>query len=148
MWIRALRIYLTAVAVANLIWETLQLPLYTIWQTGTVQTQAFAVVHCTIGDVIIALCALTIALVVAGDGEWPQKRFQHVAVLAILLGLGYTVFSEWLNVVVRASWAYSDLMPVVTAFGLRVGLSPLLQWIVIPTAALIIVKRLSERDST
>jgi hypothetical protein len=147
MWIRALRIYLTAVAVANLIWETLQLPLYTIWQTGTLRTQAFAIVHCTIGDLIIALCALTVALIVSGDGEWPQRRFQTVAILAILLGLAYTVFSEWLNVVVRASWAYSDLMPVVTAFGLRVGLSPLLQWIVIPTAALIITKRLSERNS-
>ena len=145
MWIRALRIYLTAVAVANLVWETLQLPLYTIWQTGTLRTQAFAIVHCTIGDVIIALCALTVALVVTGDKEWPQKRFQRVAVLAILLGLAYTVFSEWLNVVVRGSWAYSDLMPVVTAFGLRVGLSPLLQWLVIPAGAFTITKRLSER---
>lgn len=147
MWIRALRIYLTAVGVANLIWETLQLPLYKIWRTGTVQTQAFAIVHCTIGDMIIALCVLTVAIVATGDGEWPQKRFQRVAILAVLLGLAYTVFSEWLNVVVRASWAYSDLMPVVTAFGLRVGLSPLLQWIAIPTVAFIIVKRLSERDS-
>lgn len=147
MWIRALRIYLTAVAVANLIWETLQLPLYTIWQTGTLRTQAFAIVHCTIGDLIIALCALTVALVVSGDGEWPQRRFRRVAILAIFLGLGYTVFSEWLNVVVRASWAYSDLMPVVTAFGLRVGLSPLMQWVVIPTAVFMITKRLSERNS-
>jgi hypothetical protein len=145
MWIRALRIYLTAVAVANLIWETLQLPLYTIWQTGTLQAQAFAIVHCTIGDVIIALCALTIALAFTGDGKWPQERFQRVAILATLLGLAYTVFSEWLNVVVRASWAYSDLMPVMTAFGLRVGLSPLLQWLVIPTAAFLITKRLSKR---
>ena len=147
MWIRALRIYLTALAVANLIWETLQLPLYTIWQTGTLRTKAFAIVHCTIGDVIISLCALTIALVVTGDKWWPQKRFRRVAILAILSGLAYTVFSEWLNVVVRASWAYSDLMPIVTAFGLRVGLSPLLQWIVVPTVAFIITKRLSERYS-
>jgi len=145
MWISALRIYLAAVAVANLIWETLQLPLYTIWQTGTLGAKAFAIVHCTIGDVIIALCALTIALVFTGDGEWPQKRFRRVAILAILLGLAYTVFSEWLNVVVRASWAYSDLMPVVTAFGLRVGLSPLLQWLVIPSAAFMITKRFNIR---
>jgi hypothetical protein len=143
MWIRALSVYLTAVAVLNLIWETAQLPLYTIWQTRTFRTQAFAIVHCTIGDVIIALCALTGALVATGDGEWPQKRFRRVALLAILVGLAYTVFSEWLNVVVRASWAYSDLMPVVTGFGLRVGLSPLLQWLVIPTAAFMITRRLT-----
>lgn len=145
MWLRALRIYLTSVAVASFIWETLQLPLYTIWQTGTLRTQTFAIMHCTIGDAVIALCALTVAFVVAGDETWPQKRFQGVAIVTIVLGLAYTVFSEWLNVVVRASWAYSDLMPVVTALGLRVGLSPLLQWLVIPTAAFMITKRSSRR---
>lgn len=46
--------------------------------------------------------------------------------------LGYTVFSEWLNTSVRASWAYSDLMPVIPVVDL--GLSPLAQWIVIPLA--------------
>ena len=111
MWIGALRIYLTALVVANLIWETLQLPLYTIWQTGTLRTQAFAIVHCTIGDMIIALCALTIALVSTGDGEWPQKRFQRVAILAILLGLAYTVFSEWhasRNSIRIARWTFAS----------------------------------------
>jgi len=146
-WLLAVRVYWAVSLGLNLIWETLQLPLYTIWQTGTLRTQALAIVHCTTGDVIIALCALTVALVVTGDKEWPQQRFQRVASLAILLGLAYTVFSEWLNVVVRASWAYSNLMPVVSAFGLRIGLSPLLQWIVIPTAAFMITKRSSERYS-
>ena len=140
MWIRALRIYLTAVAVANLIWKTLQLPLYTIWQTGTLRTQAFAIVHCTIGDLVIALCALMVALIVFGDGEWPHRRFQPVAILAILLGLAYTVFSEWLNVVVRASWAYSERMPILRLPGFDIGVSPLLQWIVVPLAAFALVR--------
>ena len=52
-----------------------------------------------------------------------------------------------LDVAVRASWAYSDLMPIETAFGLRVGLSPLLQWILVHTVAFIITKRLSGRYS-
>jgi hypothetical protein len=60
---------------------------------------------------------------------------------------GLPVWNVVDGVVVRASWAYSDLMPIVTAFGLRVGLSPLLQWIVVPTVAFIITKRLSERYS-
>jgi len=68
MWRRALRIYLAAVAVANLIWETLQLPLYTIWQSGAVQSQAFGIVHCTIGDVVIALCASDYRLSCSGSG--------------------------------------------------------------------------------
>jgi len=51
----------------------------------------------------------------------------------------YTIFSEWLNIVVRASWAYSPLMPVVHL--INIGLSPLLQWIVIPAAALYAARR-------
>jgi hypothetical protein len=30
---------------------------------------------------------------------------------AILFGLGYTVFSEWLNTQVRQSWSYTEAMP-------------------------------------
>ena len=45
------------------------------------------------------------------------------------------MFSEWLNVVVRASWAYSEWMPVIALAGQKFGLSPLLQWIVVPAAA-------------
>jgi hypothetical protein len=58
-----------------------------------------------------------------------------VAVTAIALGVGYAGFSEWMNVYVRRSWAYSELMPAVPVAGYRIGLSPLLQWIVVPAAA-------------
>ena len=34
-WLGALRLYLGTVIAGNLIWEIAQLPLYTIWQTGT-----------------------------------------------------------------------------------------------------------------
>ena len=139
-WLRGLRSYLATVAVGNLLWESLQLPLYTIWSTGTVREQAFAVVHCTGGDILIALSALTLALVIVGDEAWPGGRFRQVAVLTVIFGLAYAVFSEWLNVVVRASWAYSDWMPIVPLAGLRVGLSPLLQWLVVPGAAFAITR--------
>lgn len=143
MWLRALRVYLTSVAAINFAWETLQLPLYTIWQSGTLRSQAFAVAHCTAGDVLIALGALTLALLIAGDGTWPDGRFRIVAALTILFGLSYTIFSEWLNIVVRASWAYSDWMPTVSIFGLRIGLSPLIQWLVVPIASLALASRFS-----
>jgi len=58
-----------------------------------------------------------------------------------VFGFGYTVFSEWLNVVVRKSWAYSDLMPVISIFGLSLGVSPLLQWMAVPTLALYVSRR-------
>jgi hypothetical protein len=146
-WLRGLRVYLGAIALGNPVWEVLQLPLYTIWTTGTPREQAFAVVHCTLGDLLIALSTLAVALVLAGDHTWPRGRFWPVAILTIVLGVGYTAFSEWLNVVVRAAWSYSELMPQLSLFGLNIGLSPLLQWIVVPAAAFAIVKGVTTNRS-
>jgi hypothetical protein len=144
-WLRSFRIYLTGIAAGNLAWETLQLPLYTIWETGLPRAQAFAVVHCTAGDLLIALSALTLSLLLAGHESWPHRRFWVVAGLTLIFGVAYTIFSEWLNVVVRASWAYSDRMPLVAAFGLRIGLAPLLQWIAVPAMAFTLVRFIGSR---
>lgn len=137
--------YLGLMFAGNLIWEILHLPLYTLWTTASARYQAFAVIHCTFGDLLIAFAALVAALLIAGNAKWPRRQFLPVAAFAIAFGIGYTVFSEWLNVTVRASWAYSEWMPVVPLFGLKVGLSPLLQWLVIPTAAFALTARLRDR---
>lgn len=123
------------IAGLNLLWEVLQLPLFTIWTTGTWTERAFAVVHCTGGDVLIALATLVVALIATWAVDWPRRRFRRVAVLPIALGIAYTTFGEWLNVYVRQSWGFADLMPVVTVGTVRIGLSPLLQWLMVPTLA-------------
>jgi len=96
---------------------------------------------CTLGDLVIAACALTLALLLVGAPDWPRDRFWPVAILTVAFGLAYTAFSEWRNVVARASWAYSDWMPVIPIAGLSIGVSPLLQWIVVPAAAFAITGR-------
>ncbi|MEO6609507.1 MAG: hypothetical protein ABIN69_13670 [Aestuariivirga sp.] len=47
--------------------------------------------------------------------------------------MAYTVFSEWYNIAIRKSWSYSDLMPVIPLLG--TGVTPLLQWVVVPALA-------------
>lgn len=132
-WLVALRAYLLVLAGGNLVWEAAHLPLYTIWRSGTWRENAFAVVHCTGGDLLIGTASLTLALVVAGHAGWPARRFRSVTALAMVFGLAYTAFSEWLNIVIRQSWAYSEHMPVLNVAGLELGLSPLAQWIVVPS---------------
>lgn len=139
-WLSAVRRHLVVMALGNLAWEFAHMPLYTLWETGTATEIAFAALHCTGGDVLIALASLTAALLLLGDDGWPRRRFLPVAVLTIALGLSYTVFSEWLNIEVRRTWAYSDLMPVLPWLG--TGLSPVAQWLVIPTLAFRSIRRI------
>lgn len=139
--LRSICTYLTISALGHLIWEVLQLPLYTIWTTDTLQHQAFTVVYCTAGDILIAASSLLVALTLVRAREWPRAKYLAVAILTILLGVLYTGFSEWLNVSVRGSWAYSEWMPQLRLGSINIGLSPLLQWIVVPTFSFLCTRR-------
>lgn len=144
-WLSAFRLYLSVTAVASLAWEVAQLPLYTLWRTGSAREVAIAIAHCTAGDLVIAASALMTALALAGHRDWPVRRFRPVVALTLAIGFAYTGYSEWLNTAVLMRWTYSDLMPIVPV--LNLGLSPLLQWIVIPTATLTVVERTSRHGS-
>lgn len=138
-WLVTLRRYIFYAAVFHLLWEFAHLPLYTIWQTGTARELAFAAVHCTAGDILIAMSTMLISLFLIGESAWPAQKRRAVLAVAIVLAVGYTIFSEWLNIVVREAWAYRDIMPVVPV--VNTGLSPILQWIVVPSAAYALATR-------
>lgn len=139
-WLSVLRTLLVISAAAHLIWEIVQVPLYTIWWTGTAAEIAFAVVHCTAGDLVIMTSSLVAALFVFGQG-WPfsETGFRNVMLATIVIAVAYTVYSEWVNVNVRGTWAYTAWMPRIPPFG--TGLLPLLQWLVVPGIAFIVVRR-------
>lgn len=92
-----------------------------------------AAIHCTGGDILIALGTLAAALLFFGTDGWPDRGYLRVALLAVAAGLAYILFSEWMNVEVRQTWVYRDLMPIIPV--LDVGLSPFAQWIVLPSLA-------------
>jgi hypothetical protein len=139
VWLPMLRAYLFWTIVAHLGWEILQLPLYTIWKQESPAYIAFAVLHCTAGDILIAGSTLAISLVLVGSGAWPVERFWPVVSLATATGVGVTIYSEWLNTSVRLAWAYTEWMPVVPVLG--TGLTPLAQWLVLPPLGLWLCKR-------
>ena len=132
--LEAFRRYILVIAIGNLVWEAVQLPLYTIWVAGSWPQTVLAWGHCTLGDVLIGAAALCGALLLCRMPNWPIGAHQQVAAATVILAVIYTIFSEWLNVEVRHSWAYRDIMPTLPWFG--TGLSPLLQWIVVPLLAL------------
>ncbi len=70
-WLTALRAYLLVLAGGNLVWEAAHLPLYTIWRSGTWRENAFAVVHCTGGDLLIATALVHGCGCADSDGSRP-----------------------------------------------------------------------------
>lgn len=127
--------YLAAMLAMNFVWEIGQIPLYTLWEEGTSREIAFAIVHCTGGDAMIAAAALAVALLLTRSYDWPIQGWGRVTVAATLIGLGYTLFSEWLNVDLRQSWAYTAAMPRLLPWG--TGLGPFLQWLLLPPLAML-----------
>lgn len=132
-WLNVLRRYFIVMALGNLVWEFAHMPLYTLWETGRPSEIVFAAVHCTGGDILIAMSALLSALFLFGSSKWPEADYRRVALATTLFGIFYTAFSEWLNIEVRGAWAYGDLMPVIPV--INVGISPIVQWTVLPIFA-------------
>ena len=133
--------YLPWLAVLNLLWEIAQLPLYTIWTSGTRTEIAFAVFHCTLGDILVGMAALALALTLAQSRALKEWRWSRIAVPLVLLAVGYTMFSEWLNTTLFR-WTYSALMPTLKLGGIEIGMSPLAQWLVVPPLALYLSRRI------
>jgi hypothetical protein len=125
-------LYLIIGAIGNLVWEAIQIPLYTIWRTGTWREIFIAVTHCTAGDVLIATATLLLAALFAWLLGWRPFGYP-MAATATALGIAYTILSEWLNVAVWHTWSYSPAMPVPPWLG--TGLAPTLQWLVVPASA-------------
>jgi hypothetical protein len=128
--------YLPWFAVLNLAWEAVHVRLYTLWYEADAAYIAFAVVHCTLGDVLIGACALLLALILAREGPLAAWRWRRIGVLSAVLGAAYTVFSEWMNISILRSWTYGEAMPTIDVGGVEIGLSPLFQWLVLPPLAL------------
>jgi hypothetical protein len=74
-WHSTMRRYLAVMVLGNLVWEFAHLPLYTLWETGSPGEIVFAAIHCTGGDILIALSALTAALFVFGTDQWPRRGY-------------------------------------------------------------------------
>jgi hypothetical protein len=128
--------YLPWLGALSLAWEAGHVPLYTVWNEAGVGYIAFAVLHCTVGDLLIGGAALVLALILSGERGLAYWKWRRIAVVTVLFGMAYTVFSEWMNVEVLRSWAYAPSMPRLDLGAFQVALTPVLQWLVIPPVAL------------
>ncbi|PWG64517.1 hypothetical protein DEM34_04095 [Spiribacter halobius] len=123
----------------NYPWEFLQVPFFRDMPTAN---HWDAIVFCTRaagGDALIALAGFWIVALVWKTRGWILRpRFAHVAVF-VLVGVLTTVAFEWHATVVAERWTYASNMPVIPVIG--TGLSPVLQWVVLPPLVVWLVKR-------
>ncbi|MFI5304702.1 MAG: hypothetical protein ACHQYP_07885 [Nitrospiria bacterium] len=114
----------------NFSWEMVQTPLYEDVFRKTYLQILISRLHCTLGDVQILLSAYWFVARFSNNRYWVMFfRLQHLLGFTPL-GLGYTLFSEWVNIDIRSAWKYSPLMPRIPLIG--TGLMPFLQWLVLP----------------
>jgi len=123
----------------NLVWEFAQVPLFEGMPVAGHWRAIQVCARATAGDVAIALVAFWAVSWAWRSRLWILRptTFQLGGFVAV--GLVITVFIEWLSTQVLDRWAYSASMPTVP--GLGVGLSPLLQWVLLPPLLAWFVRR-------
>ena len=114
--------------VLNLAWEIAQVRLYAIWAAADGMTIAWSLLHCTVGDVLIALAMFALAGIALWRADWPASRPWAGSIIVVIGAMAFTAWSEWYNVYRAGNWSYTASMPMI--FG--IGLSPLLQWLILP----------------
>ena len=114
--------------ILNLAWEIAHVRLYTIWAEADGMGVAWALLHCTLGDVVIALAMFALAGIVLWRADWPASRPSTGGAIVVIGAMAFTAWSEWYNVYRAANWSYTASMPMM--FG--IGLTPLLQWLILP----------------
>lgn len=126
----------------NYPWEFLQAPFYeglahaAHWQAVKVCTRAAG------GDAVIMLAAYASVAAVAADRWWLRAPSQRRMIGFLAIGILVTIVIEILATRSDYSawgWQYSGLMPLLP--GLDVGLTPILQWILLPPLTIWFARR-------
>ena len=129
----------------NFPWEVLHAPLFDGMASAPHSDVIGACLQATLGDAVIMLLAHASIAAVTRRRRWLLTPSPREVAWFAAVGVAITAVIEWLATRGHwaQTWAYSSTMPVI--LGIEIGLSPLLQWVVIPPVALWFVRRQCER---
>lgn len=127
----------------NFPWEVMQAPLFEGMAAAPHSAVISACSQATLGDALIMLLAHASVVVITRRRRWVLAPSRREVAGFIAVGVAITAMIEW--VATRGhwaqTWAYSSAMPLIPGIGL--GLSPLLQWVVVPLIVLWFARRQS-----
>ena len=137
----AIRLALYSLGV-SFVWEMLQAPLFVgmlempRWSATALCLQAAA------GDAVMIVIAFAVVTIGVRDRTWMLRpRFGPLGAFAFLAA-AQGLALEWVSLRLER-WTYGPAMPVEPIFGL--GLTPILQWLILPLAVLWAVGRREPR---
>ena len=142
----ALLLYFATSFLLHLAWEVAQMPLFESSDASFRETFLMCLKATATGDMLFMLTLYGTLAVVHRDSSWLSKRqaYSHPAtwIVPVIVGVLLAVsFELWaIHAVHRWTYAGMPLVPVV-----QVGLTPVLQLIVIPLATLGVCRQWASR---
>ena len=119
----------------NFPWEFLQVPLFEGMADAPHWDGILTCTRAALGDGLIVMIAFWTTARIWRDHFWFMRSTVWQMSAYVLVGLMITLILEHLaqrSTHPAWGWRYSELMPVIP--GLRIGLTPFLQWVLIPPA--------------
>ncbi|MCH8490630.1 MAG: hypothetical protein LAT81_11970 [Oceanicaulis sp.] len=123
----------------HFVWEFVQVPTYAGMAEMSHWEAIKLCMSATFGDIGFALTAFWTASMAARSRDWLLNPGRLPVAIFIAVGILLTIAFEYYYTNVSLRWTYSDAMPLVPPFG--TGLSPLLQWLVIPALVIWLTRR-------
>lgn len=93
----------------------------------------------SVGDAAISVGCYWSVVKATGRRDWIRHPTARQVAGYIGVGLGVTVFIEWMATQVIDRWQYVEAMPTLPVLG--TGLAPLLQWTLLPPTILWLARR-------
>ena len=126
---------------AHFTWEILQAPLFASLSKTDHFVGIAICLKATSGDLAIALSAFWCAAFVGKGRNWVANSGASAPAVFFVVGLMANVGLEYLSTEVTGRWAYDGAMPLLPVLG--TGLSPILQWVIVPMLVLWYMRRLA-----
>jgi hypothetical protein len=118
----------------NLMWESFHAPLYIFKEQSSWSALTTCLLFCAGVDAVMMVFIYWVMALIRQDRRWFLRGRSVDRALFALAALTLAFASEYAAVHYRNLWEYSERMPLIP-IGL-VGLTPMLQWIILPTVTL------------
>jgi hypothetical protein len=118
----------------HFVWEMLQTPFFNGMPEMPHWPATVFCLQATLGDVVIALSAFSTTAMVVRNRRWFLAPSIRDIAIYLAVGIAATIALELHAVYYVNRWAYAPQMPLIPV--LKVGLIPVLQWIVVPFVVL------------